>query len=325
MTEKSDIETARRVMRIECEAIQSIADRLDENFDRAAEILMNCRGKVIVTGMGKSGHIGAKMAATFASTGTSSFYVHPGEGMHGDLGVVSENDVVIAISNSGNSPEVIGILPSVKKIGVPLIAMTGNPRSELARFADVVLDIAVKEEACPLGLAPTASTTSTLALGDALAVVLLERKGFSEEDFALLHPGGAIGKRLHLQVSHIMRAGENTPRVSVGTGVVDALVEMSSKRMGITGVFDETGRLVGCVTDGDLRRGIQRHDDFLKRKVEEIMTPDPRTMPSDTKAVEALHMMEKMRISVVFVHDPADANKIIGAVHVHDILSAGLE
>jgi len=325
MSDFNDIQTARRVMRIESEAIASLADRLDENFCRAVELLMACSGKVIVTGMGKSGHIGGKIASTFASTGTSAFYMHPGEGMHGDLGVMSKNDVVIAISYSGNSSEVIGLLPTLKKIGAPLIAMTGNSRSKLAKFAIVVLDIAVTEEACPLGLAPTASTTSSLALGDALAVALLERKGFSEEDFALLHPGGSLGKRLLLQVRHIMHEGEDAPRVNLGTTVADALVEMSTKRMGITGVFSNDGQLLGCVTDGDLRRGMQRFDDFFQRKVEKVMSGDPKVISADTMAVDALRLMEKSRISVVFIHDTQDKNLIVGAVHMHDILSAGLE
>jgi arabinose-5-phosphate isomerase len=325
MTDFNDIQTARRVMRIESDAIASLADRLDENFSRAVELLMACSGKVIVTGMGKSGHIGGKIASTFASTGTSAFYMHPGEGMHGDLGVMSKNDVIIAISTSGNSSELIGLLPTLKKIGAPLIAMTGNSRSKLAKFADVVLDIAVTEEACPLGLAPTASTTSSLVLGDALAVALLERKGFSADDFALLHPGGSLGKRLLLQVGHIMHAGDDTPRVNRDTFVADAVVEMSQKRMGITGVFDIKGKLLGCVTDGDLRRGMQRFDDFFQRKVEEIMSESPKIISADTMAVDALRLMEKSRISVVFIHDPQDKNLIVGAVHMHDILSAGLE
>ncbi len=325
MTDFNDIQTARRVMRIESEAIASLADRLDKNFSRAVELLMACNGKVIVTGMGKSGHIGGKIASTFASTGTSAFYMHPAEGMHGDLGVMSKNDVIIAISYSGNSSELIGLLPSLKKIGAPLIAMTGNSRSKLAKFADVVLDIAVTEEACPLGLAPTASTTSSLVLGDALAVALLERKGFSADDFALLHPGGSLGKRLLLQVSHIMHSGDDTPRVNRKIFVADAVVEMSQKRMGITGVFGDEGKLLGCVTDGDLRRGMQRFDDFFQRKVEEIMSESPKTISADTMAVDALRLMEKSRISVVFVYDPQDKTKIVGAVHMHDILSAGLE
>jgi len=324
MTKGKNRSTARRVLEIEAAAIRRLGEGLDESLDRAIQIMADCTGKVIVTGMGKSGHIAGKIAATFASTGTPAVFVHPGEGMHGDLGVIAKNDVVLAISYSGNSPEIVGILPSVRKIGAPLIAMTGKPGSPLAEDAHVVLNVQVEEEACPLGLAPTASTTAALALGDALAVVMLERRGFSEKDFALYHPGGTLGRRLLIEVKDVMHSGDEVPRVSLGCSLPDAVMEMTAKRLGITGVFDTEGFLQGCLTDGDLRRGLQKFDDLFSRNVDEVMSPKPLRVPDDMPAVDALRFMEESRVSVLFVTDAKDPSKISGAIHLHDLLKAGL-
>lgn len=325
MTDVSHIATAREVLESERRGIAQVADRLGPEFDAAVSLLHACVGKVIVTGMGKSGHIGSKIASTLASTGTSAVFVHPGEGMHGDLGVIAKDDVVLALSYSGNSPEILAILPSIRRIGAPLVAMTGKADSPMAVAADVVLDCRVDEEACPLGLAPTTSTTASLALGDALAVALLKKRGFSAEDFALRHPGGALGKRLLLRVDDVMVTGDRVPRVRLGSRVSDAVVEMSSKRMGITGVFDEDDRLVGCLTDGDLRRGMQAHANLFERSVDEVMTGNPRSLPVGTMAVDALRLMENARIWVLFITESAESRRVVGALHMHDLLREGLE
>jgi arabinose-5-phosphate isomerase len=324
MKGRDPISIAQRVLAIEADAIRSVSGRLSGSLEQAVDLILKCEGKVIVTGMGKSGHVARKIAATLTSTGTPAFFVHPGEGLHGDLGVIAKNDIVLAISYSGNSSEVVGILPSVKHIGAPLIAMTGKLDSPLAEAAEVVLDVRVEEEACPLGLAPTASTTATLALGDALAVVLLERREFTEKDFARFHPGGSLGRRLIILVSDLMHKGDEVPRVPSGCIVSDAVVEMSSKRLGITGVFDSSDRLIGCLTDGDLRRGMQKYDNFFSRPADDIMTKNPKRVPAEMLAVEALRFMEQTRISAAFVTDEKDDTKIVGAVHMHDLLKAGL-
>lgn len=325
MTDDSHIATAREVLESERRGIAQVAQRLGGEFDAAVRLLHGCTGKVIVTGMGKSGHIGSKIASTLASTGTSAVFVHPGEGMHGDLGVIAKNDVVLALSYSGNSPEILAILPSIRRIGAPLVAMTGKTDSPLALAADVVLDVRVDEEACPLGLAPTTSTTASLALGDALAVALLKKRGFSAEDFALFHPGGALGKRLLLRVDDVMVTGGRVPRVKSGCLVSDAVVEMSSKRMGITGVFDGDDRLIGCVTDGDLRRGMQAHANLFERTVDEVMTRTPRSLPAGTMAIDALRLMESARIWVLFITESAGSRRVAGALHMHDLLREGLK
>lgn len=325
MTDESHIATAREVLESERRGIAQISERLGGEFDAAVKLLHACTGKVIVTGMGKSGHIGSKIASTLASTGTSAVFVHPGEGMHGDLGVIAKNDVVLALSYSGNSPEILAIVPSIRRIGAPLVAMTGKADSPLASAASVVLDCRVDEEACPLGLAPTTSTTASLALGDALAVALLKKRGFSAEDFALFHPGGALGKRLLLRVDDVMVTGDRVPRVQGGCRVSEAVVEMSSKRMGITGVFDDDGVLIGCLTDGDLRRGMQAHADLFQRPVNDVMTRTPRALPLGTMAVDALRLMESARIWVLFVTDAPESRRVVGALHMHDLLREGLE
>lgn len=313
------------VLRIEADGILSIVERLDDNFLRAVQVLRQCRGKVVVTGLGKSGLVCRKIAATLASTGTPAFFLHAGDGMHGDLGMVMKGDVILAVSNSGETEEILKLLPHFKLYGLKLIVMTGNRESALARAGDVVLDVGVKE-ACPLGLAPTASTTAALAVGDALAVVLLEQKGFKEEDFAVRHPGGVLGRRLILRVEDLMHRGQEVPLVALDVSVKDALFEITSKRLGVTGVTDGGGRLVGIITDGDLRRGLQAHGDVILHKTTaEVMTPRPRTTDKDVLAAQALAEMEggsSRPITCLFVVD--DDRKPIGIIHLHDILKTGI-
>lgn len=320
------IEQAKRVLRIEAEAISSLMDRLDDNFDRAIDIILNCTGRVVVTGMGKSGHIGNKIAATLASTGTPALFLHPAEGVHGDLGMVTRGDVVIAISNSGETEELSRMLPSLKRLGIRIIALTGNKESTLGKNSDVVIDVGVKEEACPLGLAPTASTTATLAMGDAMAVVLLDRRGFKEEDFACYHPGGSLGKRLLLHVRDIMHTGEAVPRVSEGTLVKDAIYEISSKKMGITSVVDGKGHLQGVISDGDLRRWMERTEkageNLLAKKASDIMTRHPRVISPEALAAEAMDIMENGSITSLLILDAA--GRPAGVIHLHDLLKAGV-
>ena len=317
------VQRASRVLSIEAEAIQGLRERLDENFSRAIEILLHAPGKVIVTGVGKSGLIGRKIAATFASTGTPAFFLHPVEGMHGDIGMVRKGDVVIALSNSGETEEIVRILPLFKRLGLSLIALTGNPDSTVSRHADVTLDAAVREEACPLGLAPTASTAAALALGDALAIVLYEEKGFSVEDFALLHPGGVLGHRLQ-KVGDVMHRGEEIPLVPQETPLKDALFMISSKRLGVTGVVNGSGILVGVITDGDVRRAMARGVDLFTTKAGEIMTPDPKRLASSDLAASALRKMEQFSITSLFVFDDHSPEKLVGIVHIHDLLKAGI-
>ncbi len=320
------IEQAKKVLRIEADAIARLIDRLDENFDRAVDLIMNCKGRVVVTGMGKSGHIGNKIAATLASTGTPALFLHPAEGIHGDLGMVTKGDLVIALSNSGETEELSRMLPSLKRIGIKIIALTGNLDSTLARNSDVVIYVGVKEEACPLGLAPTASTTATLAMGDALAVVLLNRRGFREEDFACFHPGGSLGKRLLLRVRDIMHTGDAVPKVSVDTLIKDAIYEISSKKMGVTAVLDPAGKLLGVISDGDLRRWMERTEktgeNLLAKKAGDIMTHDPKVIAKDALAAEAVALMENSSITCLMILD-AD-RRPEGVIHLHDLLKAGV-
>ena len=314
---------ASRILSIEAEAIQGLRERLDENFSRAIDILLRAKGKVIMTGVGKSGLIGRKIAATFASTGTPAFFLHPAEGMHGDIGMVRKGDVVIALSNSGETGEIVRLLPIFKRLGLSLIALTGNPDSTLARHADVTLYAGVQEEACPLNLAPTASTTATLALGDALAVVLFEEKGFSVQDFAMLHPGGTLGNRLQ-RVEDIMHRGEEIPLVLQETPLKDALYTISSKRLGVTGVVNGSGVLVGVITDGDLRRAMGRGVDLYKTIAGDIMSRNPKRLTSTDLAASALRRMEEFSITSLFVFDEDDPEKLVGIVHIHDLLKAGV-
>jgi len=318
------LDAARKVLQIEAEAVQALAARLDENFAKAVEMVLACSGRVVVTGMGKSGLICQKVAATMASTGTPTIFLHPAEGVHGDLGMLMKGDVVIAVSNSGETEEITRILPIIKRMGLPLIAMAGNPGSTLARAGDVFLDISIKEEACPLQLAPTASTTVTLAMGDALAVALLLQRGFREEDFALFHPGGALGKRLLLRVEDLMHSGEDVPTVSAGTPLKDALYEISSKKLGITGVVDEQGALIGVFTDGDLRRNIEQGIEVLNRPICELVVGKPKRILRTNLAAKSLQRMEEYQITSLFVFESEEALQPIGIIHLHDLLKAGV-
>ncbi len=318
------IETAKKVLRIEADAILALLDRIDERFCRVADMILACKGRVVITGMGKSGLICQKIAATFTSTGTPALFLHPAEGMHGDLGMLMKGDVVIAVSNSGETEEILKILPLIKRMGLPLVAMSGNPKSTLARAGDIFLDISVREEACPLGLAPTASTTATLAMGDALAVALLVERGFKEEDFALYHPGGSLGKRLLLRVEDLMHSGEDIPMVPLGTPLKEALFEITNKKLGITGIADSQGTLVGVFTDGDLRRTIEKDFEVLNRPINEVMTHHPKRILRSNLAAKALQRMEEHAITSLFVFEKEDDSAPIGIVHLHDLLKAGV-
>ena len=318
----SYIESAKRTIEIEQKAIAALINRIDDSFAEACELMKSCKGRVIVTGMGKSGHIANKIAATLASTGTPSFFVHPGEASHGDLGMITGIDVVLAISNSGNTAEITTILPLIKRMGAPLISMTGNPSSTLARQSNIHLDISIKEEACPLGLAPTSSTTATLVMGDALAVALLESKGFSETDFAFSHPGGSLGKRLLLTVNDIMHKGERIPFVLEGTPLADGLLEISNKGFGMTAILDNEHKLIGLFTDGDLRRAFDSRIDMLTTSIDQVMTTNCKTIEADILAAEALTIMEQNKITGLLVTDRQ--NKIVGIIHMHDLIHAGV-
>lgn len=313
---------ARRVLDIEARAISDLVPRIDADFARACRLCLECPGRVIVTGMGKSGHIGSKLAATLASTGTPSFFVHPGEASHGDVGMITAKDLVLAISNSGETAEVVTILPLLKRLAVPLITMTGAPDSTLGNTADVTLNVGVREEACPLNLAPTASTTATLAMGDALAVALLESRGFTREDFALSHPGGTLGRRLLLHVGDLMHTGEDLPSVRDDAPLHEGLLEMTRKSLGMTGVVDANGQVAGVFTDGDLRRALDRNVDLHSTPMREVMTENCRTAAPQELAAEALLRLEQNKITALLVVD--DEQKLVGALHVHDLLRAGV-
>ncbi|HXY53784.1 MAG TPA: KpsF/GutQ family sugar-phosphate isomerase [Nitrospirota bacterium] len=317
---------AKRVLKIEADAVAALIDRIDERFEQAVEIILNCEGRVVVTGMGKSGLIGKKIAATLASTGTPALFLHPAEGIHGDLGMVTRGDTVIALSNSGETEEISRMLPALKRLGIKLISLTGNSESTLAKNSDVVINVGVKEEACPLGLAPTASTTAALAMGDAIAVALLDKRGFKEEDFACFHPGGTLGKKLLLRVRDLMHVGDAVPTVSDSTLIKDAIFEISSKKMGITSVLNSSGKLVGVISDGDLRRWIEKTEksgeNLLAKKAKDIMTKNPKVISREALAAEAVAIMEKHSITCLIV---ADRNaKPEGVIHLHDLLKAGV-
>jgi arabinose-5-phosphate isomerase len=310
------------VLAIEAQGLAAMSDRLDERFDQAVEILEGCGGKVVVTGMGKSGLICRKIVATFASTGTPATFLHSADALHGDFGLVSKGDVVLAVSHSGETEEILRLVPLIKRHGLPVIAITGGVRSTLARAADVVLDSSVPEEACPLGLAPTASTTTALAMGDALAVALLLRRGFTETDFAALHPAGSLGRRL-LKVEDVMHTEASLPLVKPSTSLADTLHEMTSKRLGATGVVDEKGNLVGIVTDGDLRRSLSRTTKIDGLVAEDLMTRSPKTIGGGALAARAVADMERYNITSLFVLE-AGTQRPIGIVHLHDVLKAGV-
>jgi arabinose-5-phosphate isomerase len=316
------LDLARQVLEIEAQAILDLKARLDASFDAAVRVVLESHGRVVVSGMGKSGHIARKIAATLASTGTPAFFVHPGEASHGDLGMITEHDVLIGLSNSGESGELLTIVPLIKRKGAKLIAMTGNPRSTLAREADVHLDASVAQEACPLGLAPTASTTTALALGDALAVALLDARGFGADDFARSHPGGALGRRLLVHVRDLMHGGEALPCVREDALLTAALLEMTRKGLGMTAVVDKQGRLSGIYTDGDLRRTLDKNGDIRALTVGEVMSPQPRTIAPDRLAAEAAQLMERHKINGLLVADENHAP--LGALNMHDLLRAGV-
>lgn len=316
------LDLARRTLEIEAAAVASLAGRVDATFLGAVEALLACRGRVVVTGMGKSGHVGGKIAATLASTGTPAFFMHPAEASHGDLGMITGDDVVIALSNSGESAEIAGIVPLIKRRGARLIAMTGNPASTLAREADIHLDAGVAQEACPLNLAPTASTTASLALGDALAVATLHARGFTAEDFALSHPAGSLGRRLLLRIEDIMHTGESTPRVREDATLRDALLEMTRKGLGMTTVVDAGNKVVGVFTDGDLRRLLDRDIDVRAARIAEVMKTGPRTIAAGALAAEAARVMEEHKVNGLLAVD-ADG-RLVGALNMHDLMRAGV-
>ncbi len=315
-------ELGRAVVDLELEAVARLRRRIDDAFVRACRYMLDCRGRVVVLGMGKSGHIGSKIAATLASTGTPAFFVHPGEASHGDLGMIVEHDVVVAISNSGETDEILTILTLIKRLGVPLITLTGNPRSTLARAASVNLDVGVEKEACPLGLAPTASTTVTLVMGDALAIALLEARGFTADDFARSHPGGRLGRRLLLLIRDIMHTGDRVPSIRPDARLSDALVEMTRKGLGITAIVDDDDRLLGIFTDGDLRRLLDDRIDIHASRIGDVMTRDCRRVGPDMLAAEALQLMERHKINALPVVD--GDGRLIGAFNMHDLLRAGV-
>ena len=313
---------AQEVIELEAAAVKNLLGRIDDRFHRACELLWGCQGRVVVVGMGKSGHVAGKLASTFASTGTPAFFVHPGEASHGDLGMITPVDLLLAISNSGENPEILMILPIIKRMGVKLIALTGNPASTLARQADVSIDVGVEKEACPMNLTPTASTTAAMAMGDALAMVVFKLRGFTEQDFARSHPGGTLGRRLLLYVADVMHQGNAIPLVRDDDLLPAALVEMSSKTLGMTGVVDNDNRLCGIFTDGDLRRTLNRDIDLKTCRISEVMTRDPITTGPDTLAAEVVQMMRTKSINGVFVIDHKGA--VVGALNMHDLLRAGV-
>lgn len=320
----SAIAEARRVIQVEAEALQVMACRIDESFERAIELILTSKGRVVVCGMGKSGLVGQKIASTMASTGTPALFLHPAEGIHGDLGMIMIGDVVIAISNSGETEEMLRILPAIKRIGAHIISMTGNSASTLSRNSDVFLDVSVKEEACPLGLAPTASTTAALAMGDALAVALLVQRGFRAEDFAIFHPGGSLGKKLLLRVENLMHSGEAVPLVSENTLMKEALFVITAKGLGVTGVVAEDGKLLGVITDGDLRRALEKGYDILGQRAAELMKVNPRRIKRNELAAAALQIMEHYSITSLFVFENDSSPIPCGIVHLHDILRSGI-
>ncbi len=316
------IESGKRTLQIEADAVSALGNTLDKAFAEACESLLSCKGRIAVIGVGKSGHIGKKIAATFASTGSPAFFVHPSEASHGDLGMITRDDCIIMLSNSGNSAEVLALLPALRQLGTSIIAMVGRTDSTLARDADITLSTSVIKEACPLNLAPTASTTASLALGDALAVALLEARNFSREDFARSHPGGTLGRRLLLRVADVMRTGDDIPYVSANTSLNDALAMMSSKNLGMTTVVDTKQKVLGIFTDGDLRRALDTGQDIHKGPIEALMTRNPRTVAGETLAIQALEAMESQKITTLIV---ADAEQSLqGVLHLHDLLRSGL-
>lgn len=322
MTQFDFIHSGLRTIDIEAEAVAALRERVGKAFTHACQLMLNCNGRIIVTGMGKSGHIGKKIAATLTSTGTPAFFMHPGEASHGDLGMVTRDDAVLAISYSGNSDEIVSLLPLIKRLGIPIISMTGKARSPLAEMSDANLDISVASEACPLALAPTASTTASLVMGDALAIALLEARGFTAEDFAFSHPGGTLGRKLLLLVTDIMHTGDAIPRVRTDAPLAQALLEMTDKGFGMTTVVDEQGVLVGVYTDGDLRRSVGQGVRLTDTAIGSLMTPNPKTIGDNTLAAEGLKIMEDLKITALVVVN--EQRQPLGILHMHDILRAGI-
>ncbi len=323
MSQTSDlIQSAQRTIRLELEAVEGLLSHIDANFVRACETILASKGRVVVVGMGKSGHIGKKIAATLASTGTTSFFVHPAEASHGDMGMITADDIILALSNSGTTAEIVTLLPLIKRLGIKMISLTGNPGSTLAKAADINLNARVEHEACPLNLAPTSSTTAALVMGDALAVALLEARGFTAEDFAFSHPGGALGRRLLLKVEHVMHTGDELPKVQRGTLLRDSLMEMTRKGLGMTAILEADGRLAGIFTDGDLRRTLDRPIDIRLTTIDEVMTLHGKTARPDMLAAEALKIMEDHKIGALIVVDENDYP--VGAFNLQDLLRAGV-
>ena len=315
------IEHGKRVLAIEARAIAGLLERLDHRFTEAVDLLYRCAGKVVVAGMGKSGLIGQKIAATLASTGTPAFFLHPAEGIHGDLGMLARRDAMLAISNSGETEEVLKLLPFVKRLNIPVVALTGRVQSTLAKNSEIVLDVSVSEEACPMGLAPTASTTATLAMGDALAIALLQKRGFKEEDFAQFHPGGTLGRRLLLRVRDLMHMGEAIPRVHHQATAREAILVMTTKKLGMTTVMDEAGRLAGVITDGDLRRFLEKGIDLATAKALDLASKNPKTIGPDELAARAVQVMEAFSITSLVV---LEEQRLVGVIHLHDLLKSGI-
>ncbi|WP_404486924.1 KpsF/GutQ family sugar-phosphate isomerase [Pseudomonas sp. HT11] len=323
MSQSSDlIQSAQRTIRLELEAVEGLLAHIDADFVRACEMILASKGRVVVVGMGKSGHVGNKIAATLASTGTTAFFVHPAEASHGDMGMITKDDIILALSNSGTTNEIVTLLPLIKRLGIKMVSITGNPDSTLAKAAEVNLNVHVAHEACPLNLAPTSSTTAALVMGDALAVALLEARGFTVEDFAFSHPGGALGRRLLLKVENVMHSGDELPHVQRGTLLKDALMEMTLKRLGMTVILESDGRLAGVFTDGDLRRTLDRNLDIQTATIDEVMTPHGKTARPEMLAAEALKIMEDHKILALVVVDGDDHP--VGALNMHDLLRAGV-
>ena len=326
MSGTKNIEVGKRVIQIEAQAVAAISDRINEQFENAVNAVLNCKGRLIVLGVGKSGLISQKIASTMASTGTPAHFVHPGDAFHGDLGMITSDDVVLMISNSGETHELVQIIPAIRKKEVKIIGMIGKEKSTLYNDVDIILNTSVEKEACTLDLAPTASTTATLAMGDALAVALLESRGFNAQDFAELHPGGSLGKKLLLTLDQLVHIGEDIPFVNVDTSVKDALLTISDKGLGVTGVLDHDDKLIGIITDGDIRRGLERDGNNLFNKTAEfLMSKNPITISTDTLAIAALELMEEHNITCLFVYSCQDLNKPDGIVHIHDILKTGIQ
>jgi arabinose-5-phosphate isomerase len=318
------LKEAKKVLKTEADSVYKLINHIDRQFLLAVDTILATKGKVVITGIGKSGLVGQKIASTMTSTGTPAYYLHPSEGAHGDLGILGKDDVLIALSNSGESEEVLNIIPFVRRLGIKLIAIVGNRTSTLAKGADILIHVPVEKEACPFGLAPTASTTAELAIGDAIAVTLLLKRGFTKNDFAMFHPGGSLGKKLLTRVENLMHTGDEIPSVSTSATMKDVLVEITSKRMGLTGVYDARQRLAGIITDGDLRRALERYPDLLEKTASEIMTRNPKRIEKTALAVKALNIMETYAITSLFVTRNGRMAKPIGIIHLHDMLKAGI-